>query len=241
MKKKLLTLLLTVYALSVNHTFAQENTTKQARFDTAPEPQRRKWEVGLDVFNLMGTFREQSVNGIINNQGYLVIRRYSMNKVNKSALEFKCGIFTSNTNLIDSFDNELNSVAKNYNLGLGYEFQKQEGRFMLFYGPRIKTIFAINSTTPKIINYSPQNDSYSVFRANGISLSAGAFLGARFFLNSHLSISISSNIDLNYGKSKTNTKRFASISNAFIQEGNSSRSDIELNGGFSMAQIGYHF
>lgn len=241
MKKKLLMLLLMAYALSASNTFAQEKIKQQAKFDTAPEPERRKWEVGLDVFNLVGTFREENVNGIINNQGYIVVRRYSMNKINKSALEFKFGIFNSNTNIIDSFNNELNSKAHNYNFGLGYEFQKQEGRFMLFYGPRITTAFAINSTTPKVVNYTSANSNYTVFQSKGMSFSAGAFLGARFFFNSHLSISVSSNINLSYGKSKANTKLFDSISNNFLQEGNSSRSDLEINGGFSMAQIGYHF
>lgn len=45
MKKKLLTLLLMVYALSASNTFAQEKIKQQAKFDTAPEPERRKWEV----------------------------------------------------------------------------------------------------------------------------------------------------------------------------------------------------
>ncbi|MEA5405687.1 hypothetical protein VB776_22300 [Arcicella sp. DC2W] len=242
MKKKLLTLLLTVYALSVNHTFAQENTTKQARFDTAPEPERRKWEVALDVFNFIGTFNGSNVNGVVDNQGYLIIRRYSMNKVKKSAIECKLGIANSNLNFIDTDNNEFNSVKNNYNIGFGYEFQKQQGRFMLFYGPRVRSLFTIDSSTPKLINITSSNGgTYNVRNSNGMLISGGVFLGGRFFFNSHLSISLSSNLEIFYDKSTYNTKVLNSLSNNLVQEANSSRGDVQINGGFSMVQIGYHF
>ena len=242
MKKQQLLFLLIAYALSVTQIFAQENAEKQSRFDNAPEPQRRRWELGVDLLNLINrNSNANDVQGELYKQGYLIIKRYSMNKINKSALEMRLGIYTSDVTLKNNYSNDLNIVNQNYNLTFGYEFQKQQGRFMLIYGPQIKTIFKSNTINSLIVNPLPTNGEYTSSKSNGSYISGGGFIGARFFFNSRLSVSISTNLEIGSDLTKTNTKIFNSTSNLLIQEANDSRNSTEILGGQITTQIGFHF
>ena len=84
MKKKQLLFMLIAYALSVTQIFAQENAEKQSRFDNAPEPQRRRWELGVDLLNLINSnSNANDVQGELYKQGYLIIKRYKcLDKLN---------------------------------------------------------------------------------------------------------------------------------------------------------------
>lgn len=234
MKKKLLVFLMVGYAFST--TFIKAQTLESGM---KIEPERRKWEVGLDIFNLVSAFSSQNVNGLVNNQSYLIVRRYSMDKVKKSAIELKFGIVNQNQNTTDSFNNEISTLAQNYNFGLGYEFQNQSGKFMLFYGPRIRALVSVNSTDQTVRTIV--SGSYSVSKSVGFGMSAGGFLGARFFINSRLSISASSNIEIYHDNSRSITKKLNSQTNELIQQGESANSFTNIIAGFSAVQIGYHF
>ena len=204
MKKQQLLFLLIAYALSVTQIFAQENAEKQSRFDNAPEPQRRRWQATIEIDKLVKAIQgQQTLYG-------LTLTKYSMDKPQKSAIRYSFYGYGSRINYGGVADVNYKTTI-NLSLGINYEFQHQWGSFMLFYGPGLGVYFGRSGTYlgtgyTDIIAYQGVINNYVV--------NTGLYFGARFFLNSRLSMNISSGIKANYSIKNDNiitTNEFTGI------------------------------
>lgn len=219
-----------VYALSVNHTFAQENTTKQARFDTAPEPERRKWEVYIGADKLY-----KAIQGIPTPFGISLVK-YSMGKAQKSALNFG-GYLNAGRGDSGPIKTDINSQL-DISIGVNYEIQHQWGRFMVHYGPGIGVgyhgfLYDYSSNTTNSNSVKRRDNKYII--------DSGLYYGARFFLNSRLSIDILSATVLTYQNNKSNTIQRENLTNITVSDVTSKDSNFVLNTGQVAIGLGIHF
>ncbi|MEY4538758.1 MAG: hypothetical protein RLZZ306_515 [Bacteroidota bacterium] len=172
MKKKLLVFLVA--------SFCSFSTLIQAQNESNVEPERRKWEVGLDMLAIFKLSDPQS------NSKFLILRKYSQDGTKKSALELALGAYFYNSDVMIPYNNAgLNN--HDYSVRFGKEYQIQEGKFMLFHGPYVS--FRYNRGSGRA-DESPVLSTTSVTRF--VSGQMGYRAGVRFFINSRFSLSTSS-------------------------------------------------
>ena len=233
MKKKQLLFLLIAYALSVTQIFAQQDL-KQTIFDSTTEPERRRWEVGIDILPFLNNSLPLS------NSKYLYIRKYNTDVKKKSALELSMGIsFYDNTILSSPYKNIPNAGlnSNDYFVRFGKEFQLQGGRFMLLHGPFIG--FSYNKSSGR------DNTSQTKSNTNFIEVFSSQFgykIGVRYFLSSRFSLSTSSSLLINYLNSDFKQTQLDTVSGITIT-GIETKQETWVSNLYPIAtfQLGYHF
>jgi hypothetical protein len=230
MKKKQLLFLLMAYALSVTQIFAQENIEKQSRFDNAPEPQRRRWQVTIEIDKLVKAIQgQQTLYG-------LTLTKYSMNKTRKSAVRYSFYGYGSN---IDygriNTDNNSNLALST---GISYENQHQWGRFMLFYGPGIGIGYNRSAA-----NFGDNGLNVKFYKkvVNDLNINTGLYYGARFFINSRLSLNIMSGVTATYLNKNNNEVITQDFGRTVFSDTTIKESNITINTSQVNLGLGIHF
>ena len=230
MKKQQLLFLLIVYALSVTQIFAQENAEKQSRFDNAPEPQRRRWQATIEIDKLVKAIQgQQTLYG-------LTLTKYSMNKLQKSAMRYSFYGYGSNTDY--GRINTDNTSNLNLSTGISYEQQNQWGRFMLFYGPGVGIDY--NRSAINFGDYG-SNTKFVKKSTNGVNINLGFYYGVRFFINSRLSLNIISGVTGTYSNKNNNEIITVDSGRTIFSDTTLKESNITLNSSQLNLGLGIHF
>lgn len=227
--KRIVLSLLTLFTFQVS-SMAQDKW--KSKFDSSIEPERRKWAVNIPVSTIL-----KNINGdgtSIN----ISVGKYSMGNPSKSAWksDFSLDLYSGSSNPRTGYTDISNSFSSQ--ITIGYERQYQLGKLMFSHGPSLGLSYSKNSNHSDIaisgVNYNESsNNSYLIYSLYSI--------GLRYFLNSTLSMVISSGIQAGYTKTKKYSTQFDSIPLREISSTESSYNYFKLSTFQTNVGLGIHF
>jgi hypothetical protein len=211
---------------------SSENNLKTSGIDI--EPERFKWEVGVDMLALL------KISDPMGNAKYMYVRKYSEGKIKKTALEFALGVSFLNTTSTRSFSNKIPPAGLNshdYSIRFGKEYQFQNGKFMIFHGPFIGFNYRVSS--------GRGNDALTIsneFVNTDFGGSIGYKIGVRYFINSRFSLSSSGSF-LGVYRNSDSVKKVFDSSTGLTETINLTNADVLTYDLYPIAtfQLGYHF
>lgn len=178
----LLTLLLvTSYQL-------QAQSTDSAAINPKPEPERHKWEVALNVWPVIRDIKAGEA-------GLMVRKHFVDDNDRKKAYRFTINNFRQSFNPLEGWSKKV-AHHNSMNIAFGQEWQKQSGKFMMYYGGDVGTGFMWNRDVAFGGGITEDGQAYSYGRGNLLNIYGwvSGFMGAKYFVNNTLSFSIESNV-----------------------------------------------
>lgn len=139
-----------------------------------------KWEIGLDALPLIDKAKDSF--------GY-VLKRNFQGENGRQAVRLKLLPRFGHSNVGGSVSNSSIYVA------VGYEWQKIYGRFAVLYGLEPFFRYENNISVGQVTNYRTQ--------VKNTYVGSSGFIGGRYYLGNHFSLTVESHLIYNYHKGST--------------------------------------
>ncbi|MDH4461005.1 MAG: hypothetical protein ACK4UP_11030 [Spirosomataceae bacterium] len=138
-----------------------------------------KWEFGLNTLPLINKSRDSF--------GFIVKRNFQRNGEMRAA---RLKILPSFANSLPYDGGTILQTDYAIDVAIGYEWQKQYDRFTFLYG--LEPFFRYKQLTVSNIN------TYVVSEAKQLNTGLSCFIGGKYYLGSHFSVSAESHLVYNY-------------------------------------------
>lgn len=150
----------------------------------APEIERLKWDVGLDLLWLIDK------NAV---PPSLFLRLNTEKKGRLAAYRFRIGgDYTEHLNVVDSVNTTMQQTNLNTFLSVGKEWQKQREQFQLFYGADIFLNLSY------VIFENARDEKGYLPRIRTTSFGISPLIGMRYFVHSNISFSSEAHFNVYY-------------------------------------------
>lgn len=194
-----------------------------------------KWEVGINIAPLLKLTQPS-------NFVYPYLIKLNMGKKNRrSALRFMVSPYLINVKDNPTPDSTSGTYFETRNTNfsptaaIGYEWQRQFGRFSYYYGSDIAFRFRLNQG--KSDNYLVGNErGKSIFKTSTTSFHISPLLGARYYLLPRVAVSLESQLQLIWAKEVDQS----TFKGRLLYKNSTINKDIQLFP-YYFLNISYHF
>ena len=179
-------LLLQSLFLSLSYSLLAQNEATPS--ELKPEPERHKWEVALNVWNVILNPKEGEAG--------LMLRKHFIG-TNERKMAYRFGVHTTNFFKSESGWTQRRPHFNQLGISFGKEWQKQTGKFMVYYGSGISFFgrYDRNGAAGPGTTF-PEGKEYAFNRGSNLYLSGtvSGILGAKYLFSDRFSLSVESNL-----------------------------------------------